>query len=113
MNKSLSNFDKLWRLVGLSFTPKVHNLLDHDSKQMHEIGGFSDMLEDDVKLMHQTLGRFEWHLSQLTSNTRKAESHAKMESTMHNKYMQQWQQLTNEMATRIFKRQLEESRADE
>ena len=106
MNKSLSNFDKLWQSVGLSFTPKVHNLLDHDSKQMHEIGGFSDMLEDDVKLMHQTLGRFEWHLSQLTSNTRKA-------SMMHNKYMQQWQQQTNEMTKRIFKRQLEESRADE
>jgi len=45
---SLSNLEKIWCSVGLSFTPKVHGILDHSIMQMCKIGRFGDMLEDDV-----------------------------------------------------------------
>ena len=94
---------KDWHSVGLSFTPKVHGILDHSIMQMHKIGGFSDMLEDDIELMHHISGRFEWQVSWMKSDARKAESHAKMESKLHNRDVEQKQRQINENAKQNFK----------
>jgi hypothetical protein len=63
-------------------------LLDHLLKQAKEIGGFGDMLEHDVEMMHQIAGRFESRASKIKGHEKWAFSHAKMEATMNSKYVQ-------------------------
>ena len=74
-------------VISLALIYPKDGMLDHSIIQMHMISGFGDMLEDDIKMMHQILGRFHWQLSLLKSNMRRAESHAKMESMLHNKHV--------------------------
>jgi hypothetical protein len=57
-------------------------------KQAKEIGGFGDMLEHDVEMMHQIAGRFESRASKIKGHEKWAFSHAKMEATMNSKYVQ-------------------------
>ncbi len=44
----MNNLDYLWKVAGLSYTPKVHSVLVHALDQMKELQGIGDMLEDDV-----------------------------------------------------------------
>ncbi len=50
---SLMNLDFLWRQAGISFTPKIHSILCHAFQQMKRLGGFGDLLEDDLEHLHQ------------------------------------------------------------
>ncbi len=47
------NLDFLWRPEGISFTPKIHSMLCHAFQQMKRLGGFGDLLEDDLEHLHQ------------------------------------------------------------
>ncbi len=46
--KALYNQDYLWKVAGLSYTPKIHSVLVHALEQMRKSKGIGDMLEDDV-----------------------------------------------------------------
>jgi hypothetical protein len=85
---ALKNLDYLWSTATLGLTPKLHSLINHAVKQMRKIGGFGDMLEDDVEMIHQIAGRFEARSSSIKSHEMRALSHAKMEAVSHNKEMQ-------------------------
>jgi hypothetical protein len=54
----------------LQEAPKFPSLLEHALQQASNIGGFGDMLEDDIEIMHQISGRFE-------SRARKIKGHEK------------------------------------
>ncbi len=82
---ALKNLDYLWSTAKLAKTPKLHSLLDHALKQAKEIGGFGDMLKDDVEMMHQIAGRFESRASKIKGHEKRAFSHAKMEVIMNSK----------------------------
>lgn len=47
--KGTKNLDYLWKNAGLSYTPKLHNVLAHALNQIRECQGIEDMLEDDVE----------------------------------------------------------------
>ena len=53
---ALKNLDYLWSTATLGLTPKLHSLINHAVKQMRKLGGFGDMLEDDVEMIHQIAG---------------------------------------------------------
>jgi hypothetical protein len=42
------NLDFFWRQAGISFTPQMHGILCHAFQQMKQLGGFGDLLEDDL-----------------------------------------------------------------
>ncbi len=53
LEKLLNNLGYLWKIAGLSFTPKVHSVLVHALDKMKKLQGIGDMLEDDVEHIHQ------------------------------------------------------------
>jgi hypothetical protein len=66
----------------LAKPPKLHSLLDHALKKAREIGGFGDMLEDNVEMMHQIAGRFESRASKIKRHEKQAFSHTKTEAIL-------------------------------
>jgi hypothetical protein len=56
--------------------------LEHALKQARDIGGFGDMFEDDVKIMHQIVSRFESRASKIKGHDKQALFHAKMDAIM-------------------------------
>ena len=54
----IAQMPKLWNMLGLSTTPKFHNLLDHVLEQMKDLNGFGDKLEDNVECLHHWQQRF-------------------------------------------------------
>jgi hypothetical protein len=85
---ALKNLDYLWTTANLGIMPKFYSLLEHALQQASNIGGFGDMLEDDVEMMHQIAGRFESRASKIKGLEKQALSHAKMEAIMHSKDVQ-------------------------
>jgi hypothetical protein len=77
---ALNNFDYLWKIVGLSYTPKVHSALAHAMDQMKELQGIGDMLDDDVEHTHQIAARIESRTSQMKNKTQQAFVHSKIEA---------------------------------
>jgi hypothetical protein len=59
--------------------------LEHALKQATVIGGFGDMLEDDVEMMYQIAGRIKNRASKIKGHEKQALPHAKMEAIMHYK----------------------------
>ena len=53
LNDRLEILGKKWIEVGLSFTPKMHLLLDHLSSQIRNINGYGSMGEDRIERNHQ------------------------------------------------------------
>ena len=84
LERSLRIFKELWDSADLSYTPKVHSLLNHAAKQMRRFNGIGDLLEDDVEKMHQIAGNFESRASRLKSANNRAFAQAKMEAMSHN-----------------------------
>jgi len=77
---ALNNFDYLWKIVGLSYTPKVYSALAHAMDQMKELQGIGDMLDDDVEHTHQIAARIESRTSQMKNKTQQAFVHSKIEA---------------------------------
>jgi hypothetical protein len=75
----LNNLDYLWKIAGLSYTPKVHSGLAHAMDQM-KLEGIGDMLEDDVEHTHQITARIESRTSQMKNKTQQAFVHSKIEA---------------------------------
>jgi hypothetical protein len=48
----LVNLHYLWTQANLSFTPKIHCLLNHAVEQMRKYNGIGDTLENDVERIH-------------------------------------------------------------
>ena len=68
--------------------PKFHSLLEHAVKQARVIGGYANMIEDDVEMMHQIAGRFKSSASKIKGHEKQALSRIKMEAIMHSKDVQ-------------------------
>ncbi len=80
LRRALHNLDYLWTQVGLSYTPKIHGMLCHAYTQMEQLGGFGDLLEDDLEHLHQTSKRISDRTSRIKSRTQQAISHSKIEA---------------------------------
>jgi hypothetical protein len=55
LDRALENLDCIWKIANLSCTPKIHIILAHALEQMKDCEGNGDMLEDDIKPIHQIL----------------------------------------------------------
>jgi hypothetical protein len=53
LQTSIDNLNYLCSHAGLSFTPKIHGMLEHAADQVEHLGGIGDMLEDDLEHLHQ------------------------------------------------------------
>jgi len=80
LQRAVQNLDYLWTQMGLSYTPKIHGMLGHASTQMERLGGFGDLLEDDLEHLHQTSKRITDWTSRIKSRTQQALSHSKIEA---------------------------------
>ena len=65
LNTSIEQTEKIWKELGLSYTPKFHALLHHALSQMRMFNGFGDMLEDEVEKSHQYGNRFAQRVAKL------------------------------------------------
>jgi hypothetical protein len=59
--------DQLWKFLDLPQTPKDHALIAHALIQAMDIGGFGDMLEDELANMHQEALCFRSRVARLHS----------------------------------------------
>ncbi len=80
LEKSLNNLDYLWKIAGLSFTPKVHSVLVHALDQMKKLQGIGGMLEDDVEHIHQIAAQIESRTNQMKNKAQQAFVHSKIEA---------------------------------
>ena len=80
LQRALNNLDYLWTQAGLSYTPKIHGILGHAYTQMEQLGGFGDLLEDDLEHLHQTSKRITDRTSRIKSKMQQALSHSKIEA---------------------------------
>ena len=80
LRRALNNLDYLWTQAGLSYTPKIHGILGHAYTQMEQLGGFGDLLEDDLEHLHQTSKRITDRTSRIKSKMQQALSHSKIEA---------------------------------
>jgi len=101
--RALNNLDYLWNLAGLSYTPKIHGMLAHAYRQMEHLGGFGDLLEDDLEHLHQTSKRIKDQTSRIKNKSQQALSHSKIE--MKQNHIEVWDatRKQNEDSKREFK----------
>jgi hypothetical protein len=85
LERSLMNLDFLWRQAGISFTPKIHGILCHAFQQMKRLGGFGDLLEDDLEHLHQMSKAISDRTSRIKNKQQQAFSHSKIEAKLNNK----------------------------
>jgi len=78
--KYLENFHYLWKQANLSFTPKIHSLLNHAVEQMRKYNGIGDTLEDDVEHIHQRAAKIESRVTRMKNKGQQAHVHSKMEA---------------------------------
>ena len=71
LERRLSLLRKAWASTSLSFTPKMHLLLDHISNQVQYIRGFKTMGEDRIERSHQTRDSIDQQLSRLKDKKRR------------------------------------------
>ncbi len=76
----LVNLHYLWTQANLSFTPKIHCLLNHAVEQMRKYSGIGDTLEDDVERIHQISAKIESRVSRMKNKGQQAHVHSKMEA---------------------------------
>jgi hypothetical protein len=78
---AIDNVEKLWKEIGLPETPKYHGLTAHAIQQAIVVGGFGDMLEDELEKSHQDALRFRSRVSRLRSLNARACSYSLSEKT--------------------------------
>jgi hypothetical protein len=81
----------LWRLLGLSVTPKMHCVEDHLADIVELFGGVGDLGEDEGERGHQTGHRNEMRSKALRDADKKAKSHARLECMSQNPEVRQCQ----------------------
>jgi len=82
--KHLKNLFKLWNAANLSFTPKVHSLLVHALEQVQLFQGIGDILEADIKHMHQISARIKSCVSRMKNKDQQALVHSRLEAITSN-----------------------------
>jgi hypothetical protein len=80
LEKALNSLDYLWKVAGLSYTPKVHSALVHALDQMKEFQGIGDMLEDNTEHIHQIAARMESRTSGMKNKAQQTFVHSKIEA---------------------------------
>ncbi len=103
LEKALNNLDYLWKVAGLSYTPKVHSVLVHALDQMKEFQGIGDMLEDDVEHIHQIAARIESR-SRMKNKAQQAFVHLKTEKIQNSHDIAVKLEASQLQAKRQFKR---------
>jgi hypothetical protein len=88
LDQALIQVDKIWKEFDLSYTPKYHGLDTHAAAQMKRIGGFGDMLEDDLEKSHQDCDRFGQRVARLKSAPLKAAAFSHHERTVNDPKVQ-------------------------
>jgi hypothetical protein len=104
LEKALNNLDYLWKIAGLSYTPKVHSVLVHALDQMKEFQGIGDMLEDDVEHIHQIAARIESRTSRMKNKAQQAFVHSKIEAIQNSHDIAVKLEASQLQAKRQFKR---------
>ena len=102
--KALYNLDYLWKVAGLSHTPKIHSVLVHALEQMRKSKGIGDMLEDDVEHIHQIAARIESRTSRMKNKAQQAFVHSKIEHIQNSQEIKAKLELSQQKAKQNFKR---------
>jgi len=79
LEKCIVKLRELWGLAQLSFTPKMHSMLNHGLEHMRCYGGTGNTLEDDVEHLHQMSARIEAWTSRMKNKGQQAFVHSKIE----------------------------------
>jgi len=91
---------KDWKKLLLSFTPKMHVLLDHMTDQVKYIKGFTTMGEDRLERSHQWRFKVAMCLLRVRDEVKKMNIQAKQQHRQNMKEVQDIQQKVNVASTR-------------
>ena len=91
---------KDWKKLLLSFTPKMHVLLDHMTDQVKYIKGFTTMGEDRLEHSHQWRFKVAMCLLRVRDEVKKMNIQAKQQHRQNMKEVQDIQQKVNVASTR-------------
>ena len=84
LQRALANLDLLWATAGISYTPKIHSMLSHAFDQWQRLGGFGDLLEDDLEHLHQISKSISDRTSRIKCKEKQAFVHSKLEHKLNN-----------------------------
>jgi hypothetical protein len=101
--KYLENLHYLWNQANLSFTPKIHSLLNHAVEQMRKYNGIGDTLEDDIEQIHQISAKIESRVSRMKNKGQQAHVHSKMEAIQNCSMVREKIQQSQLASKRVFK----------
>jgi hypothetical protein len=102
--KYLENLHYLWKQANLTFTPKIHSLLNHVVEQMRKYNGIGDTLEDDVERIHQIAAKIETRVSRMKNKGQQAHVHSKMEYIQNCSVVREKIQQSQLASKRVFKK---------
>ena len=100
----LVNLHYLWTQANLSFTPKIHCLLNHAVEQMRKYSGIGDTLEDDVERIHQISAKIESRVSRMKNKGQQAHVHSKMEAIQNCSLVREKIEESQQASKRVFKK---------
>ena len=73
-----------WTKAGISYTPKIHGMLTHAFLQWQRLGGFGDLLEDDLEHLHQISKSISDRTCRIKCKEKQAIVHSKLEHKLNN-----------------------------
>jgi hypothetical protein len=79
LEQCIVKLHELWGLAQLSFTPKMHSVLNHGLEHMRLYDGIGDTLEDDIEHLHQMSARIEARTSRMKNKGQQAFVHSEIE----------------------------------
>ena len=103
LSKALENLEYLWKISGMSYTPKIHGVLVHALEQMKRLNGIGDILEDDIEHMHQTSARIEFRMSRIKNKSQQALVHSRIEHVQNSHAIKAKLEMSQKESKRNFK----------
>jgi hypothetical protein len=109
LTKALSNLEYLWKIAGMSHTPKIHGILVHALEQMKRLKGIGDLLEDDIEHMHQISARIESRTIRMKNKSQQAFVYSQIEHVQNSQEIKLKMESSHHDSKRNFKRKDTES----
>jgi hypothetical protein len=78
LQRAIVNLDVLWAMAGIIYPPKIHSMLTHVFDQWQRLGGFGDLLEDDLEHLHQISKSISDRTSRIKCKEKQAFVHSKL-----------------------------------
>jgi hypothetical protein len=103
LERALPNLEYFWKVVNLSYTPKIQSILVHAFEQIKRCQGIGDMLEDSVEHIHQMAARIETCTSRMLNKAQQPFIHTKIEAIQNSTNIKMKIELSQQCAKQAFK----------